>query len=289
MEISVVIPTHDRAALLTRALDSVYAQTRPAEEVIVVDDGSSDGTRELLAARYPQATVIGQPVSGVSRARNRGINAATCDWIALLDSDDCWHPDKLAAQAAALEAGPGHRLCHSNELWVRRGVRVNPMRKHAKGGGWIYRDCLPRCVISPSSALLQRSLLESVGGFDEALPACEDYDLWLRICARHPVLYLETPLITKYGGHADQLSRRYWGMDRFRVHALEKILESNVLDDDDRAATQDTLLTKLQVLVQGARRRGNRQVRDVYQSKLDHWRDILPGAGHPPHGRSAAC
>lgn len=289
MQISVVIPTRDRAAVLPRALDSVYSQTLPAKEVIVVDDGSSDGTRELLAARYPQATLVSQPASGVSRARNKGINAATCDWIALLDDDDLWHPDKLAAQAAVLEADPGHRLCHSNEIWVRRGVRVNPMRKHAKAGGWIYRNCLPRCVISPSSVLIHRSLLASVSGFDETLPACEDYDLWLRVCARYPVLYLERPLITKSGGHADQLSRRHWGMDRFRVHALEKILNSNVLGDDDRTATVDTLLAKLQVLVQGARNRGNRQVRDRYQSKFDHWRTRSAGGVQSEHGRVATC
>ncbi len=138
------------------------------------------------------------------------------------------------------------------------------MKKHAKHGGWIFRHCLPLCVISPSAALIRRSLLEEVGGFDETLPACEDYDLWLRICAHHPVLLVKQALLIKYGGHADQLSRRYWGMDRFRIQALAKILERGELSSGDAQAARAMLLEKIRIYQAGARKRGRQQEVDYY-------------------------
>jgi GT2 family glycosyltransferase len=173
-----------------------------------------------------------------------------------LDSDDEWLPRKLARQVEALRSKPDLMLCHTNEIWIRRGRRVNPMKKHEKFGGRIFRECLPLCIISPSSALLHRSLLEEVGLFDETLPVCEDYDLWLRVSARYPVLYLDEPLIVKYGGHEDQLSRSIWGMDRFRIRALEKVISSEVLSAEDRLAAIRTLLEKIEIFAAGARKRG---------------------------------
>ncbi|MES9936336.1 MAG: glycosyltransferase family A protein, partial [Sedimenticola sp.] len=226
MQISVIIPTHNRADLLERALKSVQAQTLPPLEVIVVDDGSEDHTREMVSEKFPRVRYLQQPNRGVSSARNLGISEARGDWIALLDSDDEWLPSKLASQKTRLESQPGHHICHTEEIWIRNGKRVNQMKKHTKQGGAIFQHCLPLCVISPSSVLIHKSVFREVGLFDESLPACEDYDLWLRICARYPVTYVEQPQIVKYGGHEDQLSRRHWGMDRFRLHALEKIITS---------------------------------------------------------------
>ena len=254
--VSVIIPTHDRAAILSRAIESVLAQTLPPREIIVVDDGSTDGTEALLRSAFPQVRCLRQENRGVSAARNAGIAAATGEWLAFLDSDDEWLPGKLAAQREALESNPDCRLCHAEEIWIRNGKRVNAMRKHEKSGGNIYRRCLPLCVISPSAVVIHRDLFRDYGGFDETLPACEDYDLWLRICAREPVAFVEQPQIVKYGGHADQLSRRHWGMDRFRVRALEKILEADVLGPEDELATRQMLVKKCRILVQGARKRG---------------------------------
>ncbi|TPV93205.1 MAG: glycosyltransferase [Myxococcales bacterium FL481] len=265
--ISVVVPTYQRAELTCRALRSVVAQTEAPGEIILVDDGSSDGTAERVHEQFPQVRVIVQSNRGVSAARNRGIRDARGELVALLDSDDEWHPDKLARQVHALSAAPWARLCHTDEVWVRRGRRVNPMRKHQKFGGWIYDKCLPLCAISPSSVLVFRSLLEEVGGFDEDLPACEDYDLWLRICARHPVLFVPEALLTKYGGHDDQLSRRYVGMDRFRIVALERMLDSGCLDDGQRRATLDTLRRKAAVFANGARKRGRIDAAEVVEGK----------------------
>lgn len=166
----------------------------------MVDDGSTDDTRQMVTSRYPQAVYLYQPNRGVSSARNLGITSAGGAWIALLDSDDEWLPGKLAAQLKLLGSLPDHRICHTEEIWVRNGTRVNQMKKHAKYGGKIFRHSLPRCIISPSSVLIHRSLFNRVGLFDESLPACEDYDLWLRICASHPVAFVESPQIVKYGG-----------------------------------------------------------------------------------------
>jgi glycosyltransferase involved in cell wall biosynthesis len=254
--ISAIVPVYNRAGTIGRALDSIAAQTRPADEVIVVDDGSTDGLGEVVARDYPDVTVIRQDNAGVSAARNRGVAAATGEWIALLDSDDEWRPTKLERQSQALAGNPGFHLCHTNEIWIRNGRRVNEGKRHKKSGGHIFRKCLPLCVISPSSVVIRRELLAELGGFDESLPVCEDYDLWLRICARHPVLFVEEALTIKYGGHDDQLSRRFSGMDRFRILAIDKVLDEDVLGDADREAAVGTLLEKAAVYLGGAEKRG---------------------------------
>ncbi len=268
--VSVVIPTHNRAELLGRALLSVQAQSRPAGEIIVVDDGSDDGTAELVRSAFPAVRYVRQEQRGVSAARNRGLEAATGQWIAFLDSDDEWRVEKLERQMAALALDPTYRICHTDEIWIRAGVRVNPRRKHAKRGGWIYRHCLPLCAMSPSSVVIHRSVLESVGRFDEEMQACEDYDLWLRICCRHPVLLVDEPLVVKHGGRADQLSALR-GQDQFRIRALEKILASGVLGAADRQATLCTLAEKIDIYAGGARRRGREAEALRYLEKRRRW------------------
>jgi glycosyltransferase involved in cell wall biosynthesis len=276
MEISVILPTYNRVEYLPRALDSVLAQDLVPAEILVIDDGSTDDTSQLIRTRYPDCRYLYQPNHGVSSARNQGIKAARGDWIALLDSDDVWMPNKLEQQAQALQANPGYRLCHSDEIWIRNGVRVNAMKKHTKRGGWIFLDCLPLCVVSPSATLLHRSLFSSIGLFDTQLPACEDYDLWLRICVSEPVLYVDQPLVVKYGGHSDQLSRQYWGMDRFRIQALEKLIASGRLSDQQLAAAIDTLLKKAAILAQGAEKRGHMQRATSYRQLQQHYRSLHP-------------
>ncbi|MES9967988.1 MAG: glycosyltransferase family A protein, partial [Sedimenticola sp.] len=217
---------------------------------------SEDHTREMVSEKFPRVRYLHQPNRGVSSARNLGISEARGDWIALLDSDDEWLPPKLASQKTRLESHPGHHICHTEEIWIRNGKRVNQMKKHTKQGGAIFQHCLPLCVISPSSVLIHKSVFREVGLFDESLPACEDYDLWLRICARYPVTYVEQPQIVKYGGHEDQLSHRHWGMDRFRLHALEKIITSGDIEGEDLEAAKAMLAHKAEILAKGAEKRG---------------------------------
>ncbi len=282
---SVIIPTFDRSRLLARALRSVLAQTLPPREIIVVDDGSTDDTQQQVAAEFPQVSYFFQQNLGVSAARNRGLAEASSDWIAFLDSDDEWLPTKLERQMAALAVEPTLRLCHTDEIWIRGGRRVNPRRRHAKPGGWVFRHCLPLCALSPSSVVIHRSVFEEVGNFDEALPACEDYDLWLRITARMPVLLVEEALVMKYGGHEDQLSRRFPAMDRFRIEALEKILRWPDLAAEDRAAAQITLREKMEIYLGGLRKRGRGEEVALYEGKLRQLAEARE-AETPPGGRS---
>lgn len=258
--ISVIIPSFNRSQTIKRALRSVEQQTTSREfEIIVVDDGSTDDTQLMIQSEFPTVTYIFQANKGVSSARNLGLRSAKGQWIALLDSDDEWLPHKLTTQFELLEK-TGLKICHTEEIWIRNGVRVNQMNKHKKSGGWIFEKCLPLCAMSPSSILIHRDVFDEVGMFDESLPACEDYDLWLRITSRFEVAYIEQACINKYGGHEDQLSRQYWGMDRFRVLALQKILSSqstSTLDVRYRELALNMLEKKLKILLKGAVKHSN--------------------------------
>ena len=185
--VSVIITTYNRTVMVREAVASVLAQTFGDFEIIVVDDGGTDGTPEALAT-FRDVRVRRHPRRrGVSAARNTGIAAARGEWLAFLDSDDLWLPDKLARQMAYLAARPRLKLCQTDETWVRRGVRVNKPAAHAKTGGRIFLASLARCLVSPSAVVLHRQLFQDHGGFDENLPAAEDYDLWLRLSWRYEV------------------------------------------------------------------------------------------------------
>lgn len=274
-KISVIVPVHNRVDLVARALDSIYQQTLLPHEVIVIDDGSDDGTGPLIQQRYPSVIYRYQAKHGVSHARNRGIGLATGNWIALLDSDDQWQRDKLQKQVSALKKNQQTIICHSDEIWIRRGKRVNPMKKHRKQGGELFYQCLELCAISPSAVMINRDYLLSIGLFDEDLPVCEDYDLWLRICSTNPVLYVDEQLVIKYGGHADQLSTQYWGMDRYRIVALEKLLSTQVLTSQQKQSTIHTILAKCRILCAGALKRKNDRIYAQYQQKLQRYSEAV--------------
>ena len=276
MHLSILIPNYNRSSIISNAIESVLSQSYLAQrddwELIVIDDGSSDRSVELISSAFPQVVLLQQDNAGVSSARNTGLEYATGEWIALLDSDDEWLSHKLEAQFALLEQS-GLRVCHTEEIWIRNGVRVNQMNKHKKQGGWIFQKCLPLCAMSPSSIVIHRSVFEHVGVFDVALPACEDYDLWLRIAANYEAAYIEQACINKYGGHDDQLSRQYWGMDRFRVIALEKLLTDQTveLSNGDREAATSMLLKKLRILYKGASKHGNSELLNKCQKSIERF------------------
>ncbi|PIQ96041.1 MAG: glycosyl transferase [Nitrospinae bacterium CG11_big_fil_rev_8_21_14_0_20_56_8] len=255
-EVSVIIPTFNRAYCLAEAIDSVLAQTFGEFELIVVDDGSTDDTPGL-ASRYPSARWVRQERNGgVSRARNVGIRLARAPLVCFLDSDDLWVSTKLEKQVDWMVRHPDCLVCYTDEIWIRGGVRVNPMNKHRKYTGDIFRSCLPLCRVSPSSVMIRAEVFDRVGMFDESLPACEDYDLWLRMAARFPFHLIEEKLILKRGGHEDQLSRKYWGMDRFRVQALAGLIDSGAVVGDRLDWTVETLAEKCRVLALGGEKRG---------------------------------
>ena len=264
--VSVVIPTYNRAHLVTEAVDSVLDQSYTDYELLVIDDGSTDDTADRLTSYGECIRLHRQDNRGASAARNAGIRHARGQYIAFLDSDDLWLKDKLQAQMDLVVRDPQVRVCYTEEIWIRRGVRVNPKRKHRKYSGWILEKMLPLCIVSLSSVLIAGEVFHRVGLFDESLPACEDYDLWLRIGLRYPIVLIDQPLIVKRGGHADQLSRRIWGLDRYRVQALQKLLAHDDLDDQIRAVAVDCLREKCRILANGCRKRGKgRQAREFLE------------------------
>ena len=239
-------------------MDSVFGQTILPIQVIVVDDGSTDQTADLVKKRYPQVTLLSEENRGVSASRNRGFQKVITDWVALLDSDDEWLPEKMELQLAEL-GRTGLLVCHSEEIWIRNGVRVNAKHKHQKKRGDIFYDCLRLCAMSPSSVVLHRDIWHEFAGFDEGFIVCEDYDLWLRICAKYLVALIDTPQVKKYGGHDDQLSRQYFGMDKYRVLAMQKMLNAD-LSTEQSELLNDVLQYKLQILYQGALKHQNAEL-----------------------------
>ena len=265
--VSVIIPTYNRWPMVGAAVESVLAQSFKGFELIVVDDGSSDGTADKIRALGREIRIIVQSRRGVSAARNCGARAARGRYLAFLDSDDLWLPAKLAVQTAFMMGRPEVQICQTEEIWIRRGVRVNPRAKHRKPSGDIFRASLELCLVSPSAVMMTKRLFEEMGGFDESFPVCEDYDLWLRIAVDCPVPLIPAPLVIKRGGHADQLSRSTWGMDRYRVAALQKLLRAGV-SGEKRTWVVDALGRKIAVLAQGARKRGQGAQARAYEAAL---------------------
>lgn len=224
VEISVVIPGYNHARFLAQAIESVLDQSYPVREVIVVDDGSTDNTREIAAGFGDRIRYIYQDNSGPSRARNRGIREARYPWIALLDSDDWWLPEKIRLQTEALEREPGAVLVYSSVYWVRQD------------GTWELRRALPpnrlwprlryhQCVLgSDSVVLVRRDALLEAGGFDETLIACEDWDLWVRLGVHHRFTCVSEP-VAAIRIEPDSLSA---DGARMLLHA-ERILEGTLL------------------------------------------------------------
>ena len=205
MKISVVIPAYNAEKHIARAIESVLAQTRPAEEIIVVDDGSSDGTAEVVRSFGDKVILIQQPNAGVSVARNKGIEHATGDWIAFLDSDDEWLPEKLKLQSEHLSRNPDLRWTFTNMSWdkERRGF-VKPIHPtdHLNKNA-IDAECFEDYLTaytqsffaSTITLMIHRSVFDSVGLFEPGMKRAQDNDLWYRIAYQYPkVGYLSEPL-----------------------------------------------------------------------------------------------
>ena len=269
--VSVIMPTFNRAHCLERAIDSVLDQTFRDYELIVVDDGSTDHTADLLKRYGDSLKSIHQQNRGVSAARNTGIRAARGELIALLDSDDCWLPTKLERQVDFFETHPQAQVCQTEEIWIRNSRRVNPKHRHRKFSGLIFEKSLPLCLVSPSAVMVRKKLFDTVGLFDERLPACEDYDLWLRVSCRYPVYLLDDPLIIKRGGHKDQLSRAA-GLDKYRIQSLEGIIENGRLSESQHRAAARTLREKCAVYAGGCRKRGRAGEAGYYEELAEKYR-----------------
>jgi glycosyltransferase involved in cell wall biosynthesis len=261
--VSVIIPTYNRGWCLNDAVDSVFSQTYERYELIVVDDGSEDDTGKRLS-RYENITVITQDNRGVSAARNRGIALSNGDLIAFLDSDDLWLPEKLIAQVSFFQANPKALVCQTQETWIRNGRRIHPKSRHQKESGKFFERSLELCLVSPSAVMIKKRLFEVVGVFDESLPACEDYDLWLRVGVSIPIFLIDEPLVIKRGGHADQLSS-HAGLDKYRIQSIKKLLESGTLSQGQREAAAAVLQNKCHIYASGCKKRGRLEEMAYYR------------------------
>jgi len=269
MYISVIIPTYNRYILLKRAILSVLAQTQPVDEIIVVDDGSDDETIKIQED-FPQINCIYQQNLGVSSARNIGIQNAKNEWIAFLDSDDAWHKDKIKAQMAFHKNNPDILMSYTDELWIRNDVAVKIPKKFRKYGGDIFDKCLSYCIIAPSSTLMHQSLLDKYGYFDESLEVCEDYDLWLRVAFSNKIGLVDKKLIIKYAGHEEQLSFKHWGMDRFRVQSLEKLLLGLKKQNLEKfTLISNELIKKYSLLLKGAIKYNRHAEAAFYRKRIE--------------------
>ncbi|MCL2459421.1 MAG: glycosyltransferase family 2 protein [Desulfobulbus sp.] len=267
--ISAIIPTHNRAPFLERSVGSVLAQRRACGELIVVDDGSTDHTAALVERMAVHAAMpvrlVRQGNLGAAAARNTGIRLARGRLLAFLDSDDWWLPDKLAVQAAAMASRPEALVAHTREVWFRRGQRVNQKKKHDPPGGDIFAASLGMCVVGMSTVMARRELFDRYGLFDESLPCCEDYDLWLRIGCRESFLLVPERLTGKDGGRPDQLSAIHrQGMDVFRIRALCALLDAGGLRPDQRCAAVAELARKCRIYGQGCGKHGRLEEGERY-------------------------
>jgi len=278
IEVDIVIPFFNRENWLSAAIESVLKQTHPFWKLFLVNDGSSDGSLDLArswAQKDKRIQVLSQVNRGVSAARNLGVSKGKSPWVAFLDSDDQWKPKKLEKQVCAIMEQPKLLFFHCDEIWIRLGVRVNPHKKHKKMGGQIFENCLPLCCISPSASLVHRNLLEELGGFREDFPVCEDYDLWLKVTEANTIGYVDEALITKNGGHEDQLSQSRHSMDHFRCISLITVLERNQINTQQKRAVLNTLQKKIQILCKGARRHQNLNHYDLWFG----WQQFIESAG----------
>src|SRR5690625_1599012 len=229
-ETSVVIPTWNRRDMVARAIDSVLAQTRPVEEIIVVDDGSCDGTGEYLAHRYGERiTCVRQDNAGVSAARNRGLVMARGRYLALLDSDDEWLPEKNARQVRYLEDNPAIGMVLCNVLRVKPDgslIDVFDRREQIPVDGPALGPVLCDPALAPLSILMRREVYADVGGFDETLRTAEDLDFHLRVAAHWPIGVVAEPLARALRGH-DGLSSLDSTEDDY-IRVMERAAEAAI-------------------------------------------------------------
>lgn len=258
--ISVIIPVFNRQDFIQRAIDSVLAQSLKPREIIVVDDGSSDNTARVLESYHDSITYLFQENSGVSAARNRGIKHANGRWIALLDSDDVWHPTKLQEQFDYHDRHPGIFISHTGERWIRNNREIKQKKIHKKPSGWCFNENIDFCKIAPSTIMIDAKVFEKVGYFDEDLEVCEDYDLWLRILREYEIALVDSILTTKYAGHDDQLSFKHHSMDTYRIKALMKHL--------DVRGVKEEIEKKATILIKGAKKHQNHEIENFYTRLL---------------------
>lgn len=228
--VSVIIPTYNGSRFIVQAVDSVLAQTYQPIELIVVDDGSTDNTASVLAPYRSRIHYVYQSNQGLSTARNRGIRASTGEYVAFLDSDDVWLPDKISQQVKCLAVNLGIGLVHTDVFYWDQvtGSRAQRNNGRMEYVGNCYARLFSANRITVSSVLVRRECLRHVGGFDDQIrrPSTQDYDLWIRLARYYSFAFIHQPLIL-YRLHTTNASQNQLMMREDELYVVEKALGSD--------------------------------------------------------------
>ncbi len=265
--VSAVVPVADRPQLLADALRSICSGSMKPRELIVVLNAKTPGRaadRQAAETVFSENSAAGIELhliecedTGPGPARNAGVAAARQDWLAFLDSDDLWAPDKLRRQWRYLRQRPYLQAAHTAERWIKDGRELNQPAHLRPHTGRFLTASFSHCLISCSSFILRRELFAALNGFDPAFRVCEDFELWLRLLVRHPVGLLREALTIKRAGDWPQESRRFHSLDALRIRAILKLVRNakSQLKPQELAAARAACESKLAILKQGARRR----------------------------------
>ena len=247
-DVTIVVPTHNRRTLLSRTIDSILRQRGVSIELVVVDDGSTDGTGAWLgrvAARDPRVKVVRHAEPRfVSGARNAGIACAAGRWVAFCDDDDLWAPDKLVAQLSALRDGSARWGCTGIEA-VDEHLRI--IGHHNVAGGDVLAGLLQTNTIpTGSSVIVERSLLRETGGFDPALRGSEDWELWIRLAQRSPLAAVDRPLVGyRLGGQSLSMDVERMRAGRLIIAERYSVLSAGCGIEPDEARHERYLAKQL--------------------------------------------
>jgi len=260
MKISVIIPSYNRAKFILKAIDSILNQSIQIDEIIIVDDGSTDETKELVTSiSNDHIKYIYQENKGVSNARNIGIKVAKNQWLCFLDSDDIWHENKIEKQINFHQKNTHIFFSHTDELWMFNNKIINQKKHQQKPFGFCFEKNIPNTLIGASTVMIHKKVLEDIGYFDETLVACEDYDLWLKILLKYELGLINEKLITKIAGHENQLSFTTRLIDEYRISSLLKHKNSKYKD-----LILSEIVKKCNILIKGAIKHSNKEIEEKY-------------------------
>lgn len=298
---SIIIPTYNRAQFLKIAVNSILNQSFDNYELIIVDDGSTDNTKEIVqnyidiyrhqtsdkrqetadikkkfvnqnAVLNTKIKYIYQHHKGVSKARNTGITSSKGEFICFLDSDDRFLTEKLQITYDYIKKHPKHSIFHTEEIWYRKGKILTQKGYHKKPNGFVLSESVKLCCIGMSTSVFKKNVFNEIGLFDETMPACEDYDFWIRASLKFPFFLIPEILTIKEGGHPDQESKRYPAMDQLRIYSLKKILEQKILSTKNYNTIYKELIHKCNIYIKGAIKRNKIKEANYYRrivKKLD--------------------
>jgi glycosyltransferase involved in cell wall biosynthesis len=260
--VTAIIPVYNRPEQVKEAVLSVLSQTWRPLELIVGDDGSTDLTGTVVQRMIDEnetsveMVLLELPHTGYPGAvRNSCAEAAKGEYLAFLDSDDLWRPEKLEKQIHPFLRNPSLRISHTREEWNREGKIISQARLRHKREGDLFQDSLKKCIIGPSTVMIRKDLFLESGGFRDDLEIAEDYEYWLRLTAVEQVRFLDEPLTVKRAGHEDQLSEKYGHIELFRIEGLKTLVDKSYFHGWYAAAAARELSRKCQVYGRGCMKR----------------------------------